>query len=408
MSKETKMAAPSSEARAMLNDFMCAFESFKDANDRRLLELESKSGEDVLTKEKVERIDQALHEQKSALDRLTLAAARPVLGGSPKPQADERKAAFESYMRKGDAGGLLEVKDLVSGELGEGGYLVPETTEREISRRLTTASPIRAISSVRQIAGASYRKPVSLGGATSGWVAETDAREETDPPTLSIIDVPAAEIYAMPAASPTLLEDSAIDVDAWLASEIEDVFAAAESKAFVTGSGTGEPKGFLSYTNDPDGTQSWGELGYIASGGAGAFASEDPADALLDLVYAPRAPYRANGRFVMNRSTVSAVRKFKDTDGDYIWKPAQSLGQEPSLFGYPVTECEDMPSIGPNTYSIAFGDFQKGYVVVDRLGVSVLRDPYSLKPYVLFYTRKRVGGAVQDFDAIKLMKFAES
>ena len=197
-----------------------------------------------------------------------------------------------------------------------------------------------------------------------------------------------------------------MDLDEWLAAEVEDAFAAQETQAFVTGDGTNKPKGFLSYATVADADQAWGQIGYVASGAAGGFAATSPTDRLIDLVYAPKAQYRPNGRFVMNRKTVSAVRKFKDADGNYVWQPAARLGENASLLGYPVTEIETMPDVAANSLSIAFGDFQRGYLIVDRAGVRVLRDPYSAKPYVLFYTTKRVGGGVQDFDAIKVMKFA--
>ena len=152
----------------------------------------------------------------------------------------------------------------------------------------------------------------------------------------------------------------------------------------------------------------WGNLGYIATGVAGAFPASNPGDKLLDLIYSVKAPYRANGTFVMNRATQATIRKIKDTQGDYIWKPSAQPGQSPSLMGFPVAECEDMPDIANNANAIAFGDFRRGYLIVDRIGIRVLRDPYSSKPYVLFYTTKRVGGGVQDFNAIKLLKFSVS
>jgi HK97 family phage major capsid protein len=214
------------------------------------------------------------------------------------------------------------------------------------------------------------------------------------------------ELYAMPAASQTLLDDSVVDIEQWLADEVQAEFAAQEGAAFINGDGVAQPKGFLDYTIVAEGTQAFGELGFIATGVSGGFAATDPADKLLDLIYTPKQAYRANGRFVMNRSVVGAVRKFKDADGNYLWQPALEAGKPATLLGYPVTEAEDMPDIGANSHSIAFGDFQRGYLVVDRQGVRVLRDPYTAKPYVLFYTTKRVGGGVQDFDAIKLLKFA--
>ena len=217
-----------------------------------------------------------------------------------------------------------------------------------------------------------------------------------------------AELYAMPAATQQLLDDAMIDVDDWLAEEVRDVFAVQESTAFVTGDGNGKPRGFLDYAVAAEGLQSWGELGYVATGTSGAFDAAEPADALIDLIYAPKTGYRAKGRVVMNRQTVSAVRRFKDADGNYLWQPSLSQAGSSTLLGYPVTEAEDMPDIGANSFSIAFGDFEKGYLILDRQGVDVLRDPFSAKPYVLFYTTKRVGGGVQDFEAIKLLKFGES
>jgi len=413
MDLETKAgdAGASREIREAFDDFLRAFDSFKDANDERLAALEKRST-DVVADEKVERINRALDEQKRVLDELTLAAQRPALGleRAAQPQTRERKQAFDRYVRRGDAGGLdaLEVKALSAGSNPDGGYTVPLEIETTIDRVLAKASPIRSIATVRQIGANVYRKPITTAGAATGWVGETDAISQTNTPTLAAIDFPAMELYAMPAATQTLLDDSQVDIEQWLASEVQIVFAEQEGAAFVNGDGTNKPLGFLASTTVADASWVWGKLGYIASGAAGAFASSNPADALLDLAYAPKQGYRANGRWVMNRKTESTVRKFKDSTGNYIWQPAMSADQPATLFGYPVTEVEDMPDIAANAYSIAFGDFARGYLVVDRVGIRVLRDPYSVKPYVLFYTTKRVGGGVQNFEAIKLMKFAAS
>ena len=390
-------------------ELLRSFEAFKEANDRRLAEIEKRSASDPLSDEKVARIDRALESQQRLLEELTLAQQRPALGGSVKqaPQSRERKAAFDRYVRKGDAQGLdtLELKALSAGSNPDGGYTVPLEIESTIDRVLTKASPIRAIATVRAIGGNVYRKPITTSGAVTGWVGETDAISQTATPTLAAIDFPAMELYAMPAATQILLDDSQVDIEQWLADEVQLVFAEQEGIAFVTGDGTNKPKGFLSYTTVADASWAWGSIGYVASGAAGAFASTNPADALLDLAYAPKQAYRANANWVMNRKTESAVRKFKDTTGNYIWQPGASAGQPATLFGYPVTESEAMPDIAANTYSIAFGDFARGYLVVDRVGIRVLRDPYSAKPYVLFYTTKRVGGGVQNYEAIKLLKF---
>jgi HK97 family phage major capsid protein len=285
--------------------------------------------------------------------------------------------------------------------------VAPPELDRLIEQRLTASSPIRQIASVRQTSATVFKKPVSMG-AVSAWVDEKDdARAETTAPTLELLSFPAAELYAMPAATQTLLDDAYADVDEWLADECEASFASQESAAFVSGNGTDKPKGFLAYDMIADASHAWNKIGFILSGGAGAFASSNPADKLIDLVYALKSQFRANARFVLNRRTVSAVRKLKDGDDKYLWRPGMA-GEAASLLGCPVTEIEDMPDIAANSFSIAFGDFRRGYLIVDRQGARVLRDPYSAKPYVLFYTTKRVGGGVQNFDAIKVMKFAAS
>ncbi|WP_374115017.1 phage major capsid protein [Ancylobacter mangrovi] len=409
-SVETKhMAGP--EVSAAFEEFMGAFEAFKDANDLRLSELERR-GVDAVTADKVERINAALDTQKSLIDELVLKARRPSLGGSADLISDlaarEHKSAFDAYVRHGETAGLkrLEAKALSAGTPADGGYVVPSETEREIGKRLAALSPIRAISDVRVISSGTYKKPFMTSGPAVGWVAETAARTQTASPVLDELSFPAMEIYAMPAATQTLLDDAAVNIDEWLAIEVEAAFAAQEGTAFVTGDGAGKPKGFLAYATAAEDAWEWGKLGFIATGAAGDFPATNPADPLVDLVYALKAGYRQNGSFVMNRRSQAAVRKLKDENGQYFWAPPTAAGQPPSLMNFPVHEAEEMPDIDENSVSIAFGDFKRGYLVVDRAGVRVLRDPYSAKPYVLFYTTKRVGGGVQDFDAIKLLKFA--
>jgi HK97 family phage major capsid protein len=401
------------DAHALQDDLMRMFEAYKAENEARLVAVERKRA-DVLNEENVARIDAALDAQMRRIDELTLKQARPALGRDnpalSTQSAREHKSAFDAYIRAGESGGLreLEVKALSAGSNPDGGYLVPVEIEREIGKRLAAISPIRSIASVRTISANVYKKPFMTAGPAVGWVGETAARTQTTSPTLDELSFPAMELYAMPAATATLLEDSAVNIDEWIAAEVEQAFAVQEGAAFTTGDGTNKPKGFLGYTAVAESSWAWGSLGYIASGGAGDFAASDPIDAFIDLVYALKAGYRQNAVFVMNRKTQRAVRKLKDDDGQYLWQPPAVAGSRASLLTFPVIEAEDMPDIAANSLSIAFGDFSRGYLVVDRTGVSVLRDPFTAKPYVLFYTTKRVGGGVQDFDAIKLMKFASS
>jgi len=357
----------------------------------------------------VERISKALDEQKRAMDRLVLKRARPPLGPDVESRVAqlEHKEAFEAYMRSGDERALrsLEAKAMSYGSGQDGGYLVPDETEREIGRRLALISPIRSIASVRQVSTAVLKKPFAISGPAVGWVGETAARPQTNTPTLDELQFPTAELYAMPAATPSLLEDSVVDLDQWIAAEIETAFAEQEGDAFINGDGSSKPQGLLNYTQVAESSWAWDKIGYVATGIDGDWPESDPADILIDTVYALKAGYRQNAHWVMNRKTQAAIRKLKDGDGNYVWQPPAAPGSRAMLLGFPVVEAEDMPDIGSDATPVAFGDFARGYLVVDRTGVRVLRDPYSAKPYVLFYTTKRVGGGVQDFDAIKLLKF---
>ena len=405
---ETK-SATTHELNDAFDTFMTSFESFKEANDERLQQIETRMSADVITSDKVDRVSRALDEQKRAIDRLVLKRSRPHLDGGADLSAAalEHHDAFDAYVRKGEERGLrsVEAKAMSYGTPADGGYLVPDETEREIGRRLSTLSPIRSIASVRQVSGAVLKKPFAITGPSVGWVAETASRAQTNTPTLDELQFPTAELYAMPAATATLLEDAVVDIDQWLAAEIEVAFAEQEGAAFISGDGTNKPKGFLDYTQVAEASWSWDNIGYVATGVDGDFAASDPADVLIDLIYALKAGYRQNANWLLNRKTQAALRKLKDDQGNYIWMPPAAPGSRAMLMGFPVVEAEDMPDIGSDTTPVAFGDFARGYLVVDRTGVRVLRDPYSAKPYVLFYVTKRVGGGVQDFDAIKLLKF---
>ncbi|MDN5928907.1 MAG: phage major capsid protein [Hyphomicrobiales bacterium] len=407
VSPETK--AVSDDALVAFDDFMRLFENFKQDNDQRLKQIEKCMGADVITTEKVDRISRSLDEHKRALDQLNLKKIRPALGrdgGFPAVQS-EHKHAFEAYIRSGDDRLIrsLDTKAMSYGSGQDGGYLVPDETEAAIGRRLAQISPIRGIASVRQVSGAVLKKPFSISGPAVGWVAETADRPQTTTATLDELQFPTVELYAMPAATASLLEDAVVDVDQWIASEVEIAFAEQEGAAFVDGNGTNKPKGFLAYTQVAEGSWAWNKIGYIVTGVSAALPAEDPSDVLIDTVYALKAGYRQNANWVMNRKTQATIRKLKDADGNYLWQPPAAPGSRAMLMGFPLVEAEDMPDIGADATPIAFGDFARGYLVVDRTGVKVLRDPYSAKPYVLFYTTKRVGGGVQDFDAIKLLKF---
>jgi HK97 family phage major capsid protein len=407
---ESKAGIAGGDRLATYDEMMKVYEDFRQSNDERLAALERRGG-DVVSEEKVDRINAELSRR---IDELSLKQARPVLASErsvPHTHGPrEHRSAFVGYMRNGESAGLrhLEQKAMLIGSNPDGGYTVPVEIEKAIGERLTAISPIRQIAGVRTISANVYKKPFMTSGPAVGWVGETASRPQTDTPVLDQLSFPAMELYAMPAATATLLEDSAVNLDQWLASEVDQAFAVQEGAAFVSGDGSNKPKGFLSYTTIANSSWVWGDIGYIATGAAGAFPASNPSDVLIDLVYALKAGYRQNAVFVMNRKTQSGIRKFKDSTGNYLWQPPATASARASLMGFPLMDCEDMPDVAANSLSIAFGDFGRGYLVVDRQGVSVLRDPFTAKPYVLFYTTKRVGGGVQDFDAIKLLKFAAS
>jgi HK97 family phage major capsid protein len=398
---ETKAGA-GSDIGSLFAEFSTAFEEFKRTNDQRLGELEKRGSADGLLEGKLDRLNAVLDGQKAAMDRAQVERARPLLDGRARHVDGEYKEAFSSYVKRG------EEKALSIGVNADGGYVVPSETETEITRLMTAVSPIRAIAGVRQVSGSVYKRPISITGPAVGWVGETAARPTTNSQTLAELSYPTMELYAMPAATSAFLDDAAVDVGQWIADEVNAAFAAQETTAFVSGNGVNKPTGFLAATAVAETSWSWGNLGYIATGTAGALPASNASDVLIDLVYALKAQYRQNASWVMNRKTQGAVRKFKDDAGNYIWQPALTPEGRATLMGFPLVEVEDMPDVASDSNSIAFGDFRRGYLIVDRQGVNVLRDPFSAKPYVLFYTTKRVGGGVQDFDAIKLVKFGTS
>lgn len=398
-----------SNMKAAQNELMGVFSAFQEANDARLVEIEKKVVADVLLEEKVDRLDKALSHAQASLDKIALINARSPAATEAK-SVSELKQAWSQYMRRGDEAALnrIEAKSLSVGVNSDGGYVAPPEIQATIDRILFAISPMRRLASVRPTSAIVFKKPMSISIAQAGWVAESGARTATNTPSLDLVSFPIGELYASAAATQTILDDALVDMDSWLAGEIAQSFAIAEGTAFISGDGVNKPKGILAYTIAAEGSQTYGQMGYVATGVAGGFAATNPIDKLVDLTYAPRTPYRANASFMMNRRTLGQVRKFKDSTGQYIWQPSLVAGQPTTLLGFPVYECEDMPDIAASANSIAFGDFEKSYLIVDRTDLRVLRDPYSNKPFVIFYVTKRVGGGVQDYDALKFLKFAVS
>lgn len=422
---ETKNKAPDTvEIKKALDTFSGTLDAFMKKTDEELKEQKKsfdKKTSDVVTQDEVKKLTTALEEQKKLVENLRLENNRPVLtapDGTKTQLTDEQmehKKAFHDWFRKGSGEeklGELQKKALSVGTDPDGGYTVPVQMETAIDRVITEISEMRNIARVVQVSTASYKKRVSQGGASSGWVGEQGSRPNTDTPTLDVLEYPVMELYANPSATQSILDDSAINIDQWLADEVSIEFAVQEGAAFVNGDGAAKPRGFLTYPTVDNDNWSWGNLGKVITGVAGDWAdsSSDPGAEttnIVDLVYSLKPVFRRNARFTMNRKTVSNIMKLRDADGRQLWSSGLRDGQPDRLMGYPIYEMEDMPDIADNAYPIAFGDFQRGYIIVDRIGVRVLRDPFSAKPYVQFYTTKRVGGGIGHYEAIKLLQFAD-
>lgn len=320
----------------------------------------------------------------------------------------EHKGAFLGYCRTGREI-ELDRKGMSMGADPDGGYLVPKQIDSEISKVLREASPIRQIARVIKVESEDFSMVHSVGGTESAWVGETSARPGTASPQFRLITPAFGELYANPMLTQRLLDDNAFDLENWLIEELVEAFAAGEGAAFMTGDGVNKPRGLLTYdtASTADGVRGESAMQYVASGASGAFAASNPHDKLMTLVHAVKPRYRGGSSWLMNTNTLEALRTIKNGSGDYIFRAGLELGQPDTLLGYPLFEDENMPDISAGSLSIAFGNFLRGYVVADR-NTSLLRDPFSAKPYVGFYTTQRVGACVRDFRAIKFMKFSAS
>ena len=388
-----------------------AFDAFKAENDARLKEIEKKGAADPLLAEKVDKINADIAQisaLKKQLDTLETAVAQGQFPGGGKNELDRVKAqhkdAFAKFFRKGAEGGLrdLEVQaGLSTLSDPDGGFLVPEDYEQAIDRVALSVSAMRRLATVRTIGTDTYKKLVNQGGASSGWVGEKGARAETNTPTLTEIAINTKEIYAMPAATQTLLDDSRVDIAGWLADEVSIEFSEQESEAFINGNGVEQPKGIAAYAMAANSSYVWGKVGYITSGNASLV---NDLDKLIDLQHALKPVYRNGAAWLMNDATLATIRKMKDGDGNYIWVPGLKDGAPDTLLGKPVEIDDNVDDIAANKYPIFFANFKRAYLIIDRQGVRVLRDPYTSKPYVLFYTTKRVGGGIVMYEAIKALK----
>lgn len=394
------MAIDEKDIGEVAKELKGAFEEFKKSNDK---ELEAIKAEKNKLEEKTNQLNEKLGEidqLKADLEKELKSAKRP---GALKGDIEAHKKAFMQFVRKGVDDGLadLQQKAVQVAVETDGGYAVPEELDRTLLEILKDESPMRRVCNSITIGTSDYKKLVSLGGAGSGWVGETDARPATGTPTLAQIAATMGEIYANPQATQTSLDDVFFNVEQWLSEEIAREFAEKEGAAFLSGDGTNKPKGILAATMalTGDAERAFGQLQNLKSGASGTFTGDN----LINLIYSLKRGYRQNAAFMMNGLTVAQARKLKDNDGNYLWQPGLQQGQPSTLLGHGIEENEDMPDAVADANAILFGDFKRGYTIVDRMGTRVLRDPFTNKPYVGFYTTKRVGGMLTDSNAIKVL-----
>lgn len=346
---------------------------------------------------------------KSIEDHL-LAMTSPGVGGSNfgGSTGHEDSKAFMSFVRTGRD---EEVKAMSAGSDPDGGYMMPTQMDNTISKYLRSMSAMRRLARVVPVGAAEFQQVHSRGGTTCGWVGETQDRPKTTTPNLSLITVPTREMYALPAITQKLLDDAAFDVESWLIEELAEVFGDEEADTFINGNGIAKPRGLFTYdvASTADATREHTAFQYIPTGASGGLNSSDPVDAFISLVYSVKPRYRQNASWLLSPEVLEAIRKLKNpTTGEYIFQPAMHAGQPATLLGYPIEEDEYVPAIGAGSLSAAFGDFSRAYTITDR-STSLLRDPYTEKPYVLFYSTKRVGGGGgRDTRAVKFLKFASS
>lgn len=406
----------SEQITKVLSELGTAFEELKKRQDKI-----DAQGNNALDAETLARINAAmtnLEGVKSAMEKTeTLAsqikdleealARKDYSGGSSvTPEAMKHREAFDKFFRKGVEAGLkdLEVQaSLSTSSDPDGGFLVPTEYETTIDRIASSVSVFRSMASAINISGDEYKMLMNVGGATAGWVQEKAARAETSTPTLKEITFNTKEIYAFPFATQKTLDDARIDIPGWLGSEVAEVFDEEEADSFINGNGVEKPSGILNQTMVANASYAWGKVGYITSGHATLL--NDP-DRLITFQNALKPRYQTGAEWLMNTSTQEAIRVLKDGTGNYIWKPGLTEGAPNVLFGKPVRLDDNMPNIGGNAFPVVYGNFKRAYLIVNRTGIRVLRDPFTNKPYVGFYTTRRIGGGVKNYEAYKALKIA--
>lgn len=398
------------EVKGLVENQARAWEEFKSANDARLKAIEEKGYAPADVVEKVEKINGTLTELGNSLAEVAKKANRPAAPAAGELTDDQRehKQAFGKWARKGEESGLrdIERKAMTVGSDPDGGYFATYEMEAGIERLLGVESSLFRLATVKTIGARSYKKRVRTSGAGHQWVGEGEAPTDGTTPKYAVLEFVPGTLSTEPQVSNDSLEDLELSVESEIMDAIEQEFGEGAGAAFVNGDGIGKPKGLLAYDAVANASYAWGKLGYVKTGGAAGFAASNPSDALIDTIHALKSGYRNGSAWLMNDLTLANIRKFKDGQGLYLWQPNLQAGVAGQLLGYGVNTDDNMPDLGAGSLPIAFGDFKKAYVVVRRRGIAMLRDPYTAKGWVKFYTTMRVGGGVQNFEAVKLVKCA--
>ena len=390
------------EIKELVGQLQTAFTEFKAANDARLKAIETKGYAPADLEEKTNKINAKMTEIEEQIAQVKTAMNRTAGNGGQQQQQnkDEKTAKYEaamkSYLRGG--GQEAELKELSSDSDQDGGFLVTPEMSSEVVKKIFETSDMRAHASVQVISTSSLQILEDLDEAGAGWVGEIATRSETATPQLKMIEIPVHEVYAEPKATQRFLDDASINVESWLSEKVADKFARMENAAFVAGDGVNKAKGFLSY----DAGTGFGQVEQVVSGSGSTILP----DSMINLMYSLKTAYKANAKFFMKRATIATLRAFKDSQNRYLWAPGLDGNTSGSILGHDVIEFNDMPAIAASALPVAFGDMKQAYQIVDRIGIRVLRDPFTAKPYVKFYTTKRVGGGVKNFEALKLMKIS--
>ena len=387
------------EVKALVEALNKAFADFKAEHNTQLEEIR-KGNADAIRALQVDRVNDEVGKLQAAVDAVNTQLAAFQMGGGAggdKLVDAEYTDAFRAHFRTGAVNASLN-----KGTDAEGGYLAPVEWDRTITDKLVLVSPMRQLATVQPCSGAGLTKLFNLGGTASGWVGETAARPATATGTFASLGFGWGEIYANPAATQQLLDDSEINLEAWLAGEVETEFSKQEGSAFFSGDGSNKPFGILTYVTGAANAAKhpFGAIKVVNSGAAAAITS----DGLINLIYDLPSAFTPDARFALNRKTQGAIRLLKDGQGNYLWQPSYVAGQPATLAGFPITEVPDMPDVAANAMAALFGDFKRTYTVFDRVGVRVLRDPFTNKPYVQFYTTKRVGGGVHNPEPMRALK----